>query len=925
MTNMPDWTAEVRARLASVRLSPEREAEIADELSQHLEDAWRDRVAGGASADEATRAVRATLSNDNLLAKYLTPLRQARWKDPAPPAAARGLSFQGVAADLRLAVRTLRTSPGFAIATLLVLALGTGATTAIFSVVDAVVLRGLPFEAADRLVAVGERGGGKNKKASSAARAAIPIGDPGDPQALSYVQPQNYLDWVAQQQVFDAIAAITVQNEDTLVVAGGQPEAILRHRVTASFFEVLRVRPALGRAFTTDNEVDGRDGVVVLSDAFWERRFAGDPAIVGRTVQVNGATVEIIGVMPRGFTYPVGAVRPAEMWSPYVVPEAQRTRARGISMVLQCIARLKPGVSVTQAQAQMDQVAAAIERANPGWPANSQIGLRPLRDHIVGASTQSWLLMLLTAVGIVLLIACINVANLWLARAAARERDFAVRAALGASRWRLIRQWLVESLLVSVVGTALGVLLALELVRLLKAAMPEDIGRVASIAIDLRVLVMAAALAIVTGVLSGIVPALQSSGVRLTSALNQGAREGGASRSRRRLRSALVLAEVALAVILLVGAVLFIGSFINVMRLDLGVGSEGVLTMQIFPRREATLPAPQDLGPAFDEIVTRLRQLPGVASAAAVYPGAPLRFNLWVDGLHVDGKTIPGEAPGGMTAVSLKSVTPGYWSALSIPVRSGRVFNDNDRAGSDNVIILSESAARLFFAGEEAVGRTAILQRVERRIVGVVADVRQSSVERNPLPEVYVPMRQLPRTSYGYLVVRTHGEPLDALPAARAVVASVMPQDPLRYIATMDELIAAQTATRRLNMTVLTLLGALALVISSVGVFGITAYLVAQRTREIGVRMALGASRGRVVGMVLRHTTGLVIAGLVLGSTAAWYFVSAAGRFLYGLDAHDPRAFIAPALIVLIASVIATILPARRAAGVDPAIALRSE
>ena len=401
------------------------------------------------------------------------------------------------------------------------------------------------------------------------------------------------------------MAAVADRNEFTLDLPGADPETIIAHRTTASFFDVLRARPALGRVFTADNEVDGRNRVVVLSDAFWRHRFGADPTIVGRTVPINREAYEVVGVMPIGFSYPVGAVNPAAMWVPYVVPPNERVRGRGRSIYLQSIARLKDGVSMAQAQAQMDQLASAMAQANPATNTGRGIGIRTLRDHLVGASTQSWLMMLLAAVGLVLLIACTNVANLWLARASARERDVAVRAALGAGRWRLVRLLLVESLVVSAAGTVLGLGLAWQCIRILKAAMPEGVARVATIGVDLRVIAVAAGLALATGVLSGIVPALQASRPGLVTVLNESARVG-AGRGRRRLRSALVVIEVALAVVLLVGAALFIGSFVNVMRVDLGFRSDRVLTMQIFPRAQPASNRSSDLSPAFGEILERL-------------------------------------------------------------------------------------------------------------------------------------------------------------------------------------------------------------------------------------------------------------------------------------------------------------------------------
>jgi putative ABC transport system permease protein len=855
-----------------------------------------------------------------VLAPYLSALRQAHWADPSPPAANRAFSVHGLGADLRQSWRALRAAPSFTAAALLVLSLGIGATTAIFAVVDTVVLRGLPFDDADRIVAVGERiTMMKGRKKGPLMPGAAPITDP---QALSRIEPQNYLDWAARQQVFESIAAIDEGGENTLLIAGAPPEAIVRYRVTASFFDVLEARPAIGRVFTAEEEVDGRDRVAILSDAFWKHRFGGDPKIVGQTIPINSEPHQVLGIMPARFTYPVGALQPAQLWVPWVPTANERVRGgrmRGI--YLQSIARLNPGVSLDQAQAQMAQLAAAIEQAHPETNNGHTIGVRPLRDHLVGANTKSWMVMLLVAVGIVLVIACANVASLWLARAAARDRDIAVRAALGASRWRLVRLLLVESVLVSAIGTAFGMAFAWEAIRILKSAMPEGVARIATIALDGRVLAVAAGLALLTGILSGIVPALQTSSPRLAGTLNESSRGGGAGRGRRRLRSALVVVEVALAVVLLVGAALFIGSFVSVMRLDFGFQGDRVLTAQIFPQmRPGQDPQSMDLGPAFDDIISRLRRVPDVVEASAAAPGIPLQVNMRIDGLTVPGKVFEGDR-----SVSLKFVSPDYHRVLRIPLRGGRLFEATDQANSVLVTILSEAAARVFFQDEDPVGRIVLLDGGrERTVVGVVGNARQASLETNPHPEVYLPMTQS-STRSGYLVIRTSGNPDDVLPDVRRVVSAVLPHDPLRYIASMDELIARQTATRRLNMVMLSLFGVLGLVISAIGVFGVMAHLVTQRTREIGVRMALGATRNQIIGMVLGNAVALVLAGVVVGGATGWYLSTVARQFLFGLDPHDPRPFIISASVLFLAAVVASILPARRAAMVDPTVALRSE
>ena len=470
----------------------------------------------------------------------------------------------------------------------------------------------------------------------------------------------------------------------------------------------------------------------------------------------------------------------------------------------------------------------------------------------------------------------------------------------------------------SVAGTAVGLALAWLCVRVLAAALPESLARVATIGIDARVLAVASIAALATGLVSGLAPALQGSRPALSTVLGESARGGGTSRGRRRARGALVIVEVALSVVLLVGAALFIGSFVNVMRVDLGFRSDHVLTAQVFPRTSPGS-APPDLRLAFAEIVDRARQLPGVIDAAAAAPGIPLRFNAWIDALRW-----PGQPLDPTMAVSVKVVTAGYHRTLAIPLRSGRSFSDDDRAGGEAVVILSDAAVRMLSAVDDPLGRVVTVAGGDRRVVGVVASARQSSLEVSPDPEVYLPMAQSPYR-YGFLVLRTTGDPNDALPALRGVVAQALPQEPLRLIARLDDLVASQTAERRLNMLMFGLFGLLGLVISAVGLFGVLAYLVSQRTREIGVRMALGATRARVIAGVVGQAGWLVAGGLVVGGLAAWSLSNLAGRFLFGIDPQDPRAYGVAMATLVAAALIATVLPARRAASIDPTEALRSE
>jgi putative ABC transport system permease protein len=922
---MPDFKSHIRSRLASLRLSPAREREIVEELTQHLDDRWRELVARGATPDEAAHTARTEFSGARLEA-LLGTLRQAHWRESPPPGPSRALSPDSVRIDLRHAIRALRATPSFTIGALLVLALGTGATAAIFSVVDVVALRPLPFPEPDRIVAVGVRadaaaGGGGGPQRSGPAPlgkgGAMPGAKPPDPDALMTITAQDYLDWAEQQQVFEAMAAFNGPADYVFQPPGAEAALVKGASVTASFFDVLRARPVLGAVFTSSHATAGRDRVVVVSYDFWQRHLGRDAAAVGRALALNGESHTIIGVMPSGFAYPPGSSQAADLWTLWVPrPQDQSAAGRGARQLggTQSIARLKPDVSLDQAHAQLSQVAARIAAGNPTTNTARRVGIRPLRDHLIGTSTRVWMLMLLAAVSFVLLIACANLANLWLARASVQQRDAAVRAALGASRGRVVQRVLIESVVVSAAGTIVGLALAWWCVRGLATALPESLARVATIGIDARVIAVAAVAALVTGLVSGLAPALQGSSYALATVLNGSAR-GGTGRGRRRAGAVLMVAELALAVVLLVAAALSIGSFINVMRIDPGFRSERVLAAQLGPET-----AQADIRPALADIVDRARHMPSVIDVAAAAPGIPFRINLRIDAMRAPGQPLDFNMP-----VSVKMVTAGYHRTLAIRLRSGRYFTDDDGEGAEAVVILSDAATRMFFGDDDPLGRVVIVAGGERRVAGVVANARQASLEASPHPEVYLPMAQSRSQSYGFILLHTSGDPNNALPTLRGVVAQVLPQVPLRNVARLEDLMAAQTAERRLSMLMFSLFGLLGLVIYAVGIFSFIAYLVSQQTREIGIRMALGATRSRVVAGVFAHVGRLVAAGLVVGGVVAWALSNAAGRFLFGLDPNDGRAYAVAMITLVVAAVVATLLPARRAACIDPTNALQQE
>jgi putative ABC transport system permease protein len=801
--------------------------------------------------------------------------------------------------DIRDSLRSLRGAPLYTAVALTVLALAIGSTTAIFSVVDAVVLRGLPFDEHDRLVAVSE------------------VLVTRTPTRFSNAAPPNYVDWRAQQQVFESMAAVRT-SQVVLREPGTEPEELRGQRISPDFFTVLRVQPAHGRAFQPGDALDGRHRVAIISDGLWRRRYGADPDVIGRTIPLDTGSYDVVGIMPPGFAYPAGAARPAEIWMPLVIPPQDLVRNPGRrAYYLSVVARLKDGVTLEQASAQMDQIAAALAQAyawNEGW----RIGVRPLHALVVGEQTRSWMWMLLGAVGMVLLIACTNVANLMLARATARAREVGIRAALGAGRARLMRQLIVESLVLSSAGTVLGVALAWWGVQALCAAMPEGVPRVASIALDLRVLGVAACLSIGTGLAFGLVPALQLSRPDLVHALKDGARGATAGRGRQRLRGALVIVEVALAMVLLVGAGLFIGSFASLTRMEPGFVMRGLLTSTI---RLSAPTADESRGAQLlAGLAARLEQIQEVESAAAVSGGLPLSGTRFVENIALPGRPVPDD-----DGVSLRAVTPRYHTTMRIPLRGGRYLSDADTKSTEGVMLINEAAAKKYFDGEPALGRTAVVQG-ERRIVGVVGDIRQEGPESDMLPEVYIPLAQLTFPTFsGEIVVRTSGNPYRVLPAVKAAVYGLAPDVPMRNVMSMEDLLAQRIAPRRFNMILLSLFGVLGLVISAVGIYGVMAFIVGQRTHEIGVRMALGATRRSVMAMVLRKASTLIAAGLAAGALGAWFLGEGVQRFLFRVEPTDPRVFTGALMVLALTALLASVVPARRAANVDPLRAFRQD
>ena len=810
--------------------------------------------------------------------------------------------------DLTNAFRSLRASRGFTVVALTVLALGIGAGTAIFSVVDAVVLRGLPFDQHDRLAVVYQK---DTKHATTFGQ--------------GNTTPQTYLDWRGMQQPFQQLAAVA-QTSFRLKTEGGEPADARAQRVTPEFFSVLRVSPMLGRQFNPSDEVEGQHRVAILTYGFWQRHFGGSPDAIGKTIDLSENAYEIVGVMPASFSYPVGSDRPSELLVPMFFTKDDRTKGGSHNYNYTVIGRLKDGVSYQQATEQMWRLSEQLDEKDPKWEPGRRAYVLTLHDHLVG-KVRGWMLMLLGAVVLVLLIACANVANLMLVRATGRTREMGIRSALGATPGRLVRGLLVEGLVLSSAGALLGLLLAAGGVAILRAWLPAGLPRVASIGIDYRVLSAAIGAACITGLIFGIVPAMQSARPDLVASLKEGGRSATAGGRAHRLRSVLVVAEVALAVILLVGAGLFTGSFVKLMRVDPGLDYHNVLALNIGLR----LMPGEKFGPDYGtrnaqyvrQAVEAISRVPGVQMVATISGGLPLTGSWSRTSITLPDK---GELKGEGDDIDRRTVSANYLQTLRIPLRKGRYLTDDDRENAPLVAVINETAAKRYWPGQDPVGqRFSLGDKKERTVVGVVADIHHLGPETPPRQECYMPWAQ-EQTYGGTLVIRTAGDPMSVLPAVKSAIWSVNPEQRLTGdTVTLERYLDRLIAQRRFNMAVLALFGVLGLVIAAVGIYGVMAYVVAQRTNEIGVRMALGATKGNVVSMVLRRAGVLMLLGLAIGAAGSWYLSASVKSFLFEVQPNDVGIFAAALVVLASAGLLASALPARRAAAVDPLVALRSE
>jgi putative ABC transport system permease protein len=777
----------------------------------------------------------------------------------------------------------------------LTLALGVGANTAIFSVVNAALLKPLPFGAPDRLV----WGWGKIRNGGSRAS----------------VSPLDFLDYRAQNTSFEQLAAMFSIPTYANLTGSGDPERLETAVVTGNFFQAMGVNAALGRTFLPENEKPGSDQVVTLSHALWQGRFGGDPSIVGKTLMLDGKKYEVIGVTPPEFKFP----QTAQLWAPMSIEAAPEMKQRKAHF-LRPVGLLKPGVSLPQAQADLDAVARRLEAQYPDSNAGWSMRLVPLRDQLVG-DVKPTLQVLFGAVGFVLLIACANVANLLLARAAGRAPEIAVRMALGASRLRITRQMLTESLLLAVAGGAVGVLLAAWGVDMIVTLSGDNLPPTARIGVDRTALAFTVGISLLTGLLFGLAPALQAARPRISETLKDAGKGAGQGASRNRVRSLLVIVETAVAVVLLIGAGLLIRSYLRLQNVNPGFDARNVLTMRI------NLPlgkydTEEKAGVFWDRVHERLGALPGVETVGMITE-LPLSGQPNDTPFTVEGR--PPVQSNEQFDADFRRVNQDYLRSMRIPLRRGRAFTEEEVRQSAHVLLISQALADEVFPGEEPLGKRLLLGmnvKTPYEIIGVVGDIRHRALETAPFPMMYLPTLV---TGWTNLTIRLTGSPMNLAAAVRKEVLAIDRDQPIAAVRMMDDVLSNSVAAERYRSLLLGLFAAAALLLAAVGIYGVIAYSAAQRTRELGVRMALGAQSKDVLKLVIGQGLKLALAGVLLGVAGALALTRLVNSLLFGVSATDPLTFAAIALLITFVAALACLIPAWRATKIDPMVALRYE
>ena len=802
--------------------------------------------------------------------------------------------------DVRYALRMLLKRPAFTVTVVLTLALGIGANTTIFSAIDAVLLNPLPYKDPDRLMVVWETN--KQLGAELWDRNEATIG--------------NFLDWRSRNHVFEQMGSLFYT--DMNLSGSGEPQRIKSCVVTTNFFQVLGVQPMLGRSFLPEEETPGVPHSVIISHDLWQRLFNSDPNL--RSLTLNGRPVAVSGVMPPGFELQFPTSVRVDMWVPMTIDSGEPDRSTNF---LYTLGRLKQGVSREQAQTEMNLIAGQLQQQYPETNAERGVRVVPLHKQVVG-NIESYLYMLFAAVGFVLLIAGANVAGLLLARVTARDKEVAIRMALGASRWRLMRQLLTESVILSTLSGLLGLLLAYGGVKLLVALTPPEVPRLREIGLHVPVFLWTLAISIATGLVFGLAPALQASKPDLNKALKENSGQNTGSFRRSRLRSVLVVSEVAVALLLLVGAGLMTRSFIRLQQVDPGFEAKNVLSMYIALPTQKYRRTQTNI--FYDQLIERVKNLPGVTSVAGIDP-LPLSNHNVTTSFLVEGAPVVSLAD--RPDAGQRVVTPGYFQTMGIPILKGRSFTEQDRANTSSVIIVNEALAHRYWPNQDAIGKRLgfeddVSKQVWREIVGVVGNVRHKALETEATPEVYLPYQQRPG-SFMNLVVRTTSDPTSMIPAIRSQVFSLDKDQPVADIMTMQQRLDRSVASRRFVMVLLAGFSVLALMLAAVGIYGVMAYLIIQRTQEIGIRMALGAQKHDVLKLVVGKGMALAIVGTAIGLVASIGLTRLMRSLLFEVTPTDWLTFVIVSMILLVVALLACYIPARRATKVDPLIALRYE
>jgi putative ABC transport system permease protein len=860
-----------------------QEEELEKELRFHLEQHTSDLIAQGLDPEEARRQARLALGGPEQVKEQCRDARGTRW-------------LEDLLQDLRYGLRMFMNKPGFAFVAVITLAAGIAANTTIFSLADALILRPFNFPNRERLVMVWERGENEG------------VFDYGS------VAPGDFNDWREQSQSFESLIAIDQRPFD--LTGEHQPERFSGHGVSAGFFDALGVKPALGRAFLPGEDEPGRGQVVVLKHSLWERRFGSDPNIVGRTLTLNAKTFTVIGVAPPDFNFPING---GEIWAPLAFDDkAKQERGRNY---LQTMGLLKIGVSIAQADADLDAISRRAQRLFPNADAGRSANVVGMAEDFVGIA-QMYVTPLIGTVAFVLLIACANVASMLFSRALGRQKEIAVRLALGASRWRIVRQLLTESLLLALAGGVIGLLLSVWAVDTLRAAMPEDYAKFIPgwdhFSVNRTALLFTLMISMLTGVIFGLMPALQASDPNLNETLKEGAKGASSTGSRHRLRGALVVAEVALSLVLLVGAGLMIRSFVAMLRDDAGFNPHSVLSFHLLLSGEK-YPEAQRRG-FYDQLLKRLESLPGVVVAGATSI-LPMSNNSENTTFEIAGR--PPFEKGKGPAANYRVVTPGYFDAIGMSLRRGRDFTTGDNEQAHGVVIINETFARRFFPNQEAIGQRIIVGR-PMEIVGVVGDIKDLGLDQVPRQALYVPYAQNPRTNMG-VALRAATETTALAGAVRDEVMKLDPALPVSDLKTVERIIHEHTSSKRIMTAMMSVFAAIALLFAGVGLYAVMAYAVSQRAHEIGVRMALGARSGDILRLITGQGMKLTISGLALGMAGAFVLTRVMEPLLYGVTATDPLTFILISMSLAGVALLACWIPARRATKVDPMVALRCE